>query len=849
MAKVTENHQCPVVLVVDDDDTARLWAQTSLGQAGFDVVEAADGLEALDVLQERRPDIILLDVEMPKLDGFGTCTRVRALPQFETVPILMVTGLDDTTSIDRAYAAGATDFATKPINWSILSHRLRYMLRSSEVVHKLATSQATLTNAQRIARLGNWEWELESNTMSWSDEVYRIIGLEPGAATPSVDTFLERVTSDQRDRIRTWFANASKTGQPANLTHLIFLPDGSERSVHHEAETIVDTAGKTTHLQGTLQDITERQRAEDKIHQLAYFDSLTSLPNRESFKERLRQKVARATHHANPFATLFIDLDDFKRINDTLGHAVGDLLLKAVAERLVGGVRTSDAVTRFADGHGEELVARLGGDEFTILVSDLQNSEDAAAVARRILAMLSKPFTLAGHEVFITPSIGIAVFPQDGEDAETLLKNADTAMYSAKRAGKNLYQFYDVSMNATALKRLTLDTHLRKALDQGEFVLHYQPQMDLVNGSIDAVEALLRWHNPELGMVSPAEFIPLAEENGLIIPIGEWVLRTACAQAKAWREDGLPLSRVAVNISALQFAQTDFIALIAQILQDTGLEPNGLELEITETLLAMDVERTVHTLSVLKDMGLQLSIDDFGTGYSSLSYLKRFPIDRLKIDQSFVRDIVSDPDDAAIAMAVIGLASSMNLGVVAEGVETEAQLQFLKDKRCHEVQGYYLSRPLPPDELVSLLRQQGGLPLGQRNEASTQQTVLLVDHDTNMMKAVTKVLEAESYRILTATNAREGLDLLALHDVGVVLSDYLMPGINGTDFLERVRRLFPQTIRIMLSGQTEMKSLIDAVNAGAIYKFLEKPVQTKLLQDTLREAFSVHEALALDSVE
>ncbi len=712
MSTETQTEPRPLVLVVDDDDTTRMLAHRSLELAGFEVQEGEDGIEALEALDRRLPDIILLDVDMPKLDGFATCARVRALPGGETLPILMVTGFEDPASIDRAYAAGATDFTSKPINWSLLNYRIRYLLRASETLksltrtaQELARSQASLDNAQRIARLGNWEWDAAENRMWWSDEVYRILALQPGAVDASLAAWLEQVHPDDRDAVKNWFAEAGKGLASTSVIHRILLPSGSECHVQHQTSSTNVTDSRSGLAYGTVQDVTERVLAEDKVRKLAYYDGLTNLPNRESFTERLTQEVARAKRHAWRLGILFLDVDDFKRINDTLGHSVGDLLLKGVAERLRDCVRVSDTVTRLDCAAGAHQVARLGGDEFTILLADLRYGEDAATVAARVVEKLSVPFTLAGNETYITPSIGIALYPEDGEDAETLVKNADTAMYFAKRAGKNRYQFYDESMNAVALRRLTLDGHLRRALERGEFALHYQPQMDLTTGCLDAAEALLRWHNPELGDISPLEFIPLAEENGMIIPIGEWVIRNACAQAKRWRDEGLCIRRVAVNVSVAQFVQANFAGLIRNALEAAGLEPDGLELEVTESLLAKDVEGSVRTLHALKAIGVQLSIDDFGTGYSSMSHLKSFPVDRLKIDRSFVKGVTSDPDDAAITMAVLSMAKSMHLGVVAEGVENQEQMDFFQEKLCEQVQGYYLSRPVPAEELGALVKE------------------------------------------------------------------------------------------------------------------------------------------------
>ncbi len=446
-----------------------------------------------------------------------------------------------------------------------------------------------------------------------------------------------------------------------------------------------------------------RRQAEDRIRQLAFFDEITGLPNRAFFKERLTQAMELARRHDRKLALLFLDLDNFKRINDTLGHSSGDILLNEVAKRLIMNLRASDAIAQGAPVADPENVARLGGDEFTVLLAEIRSATDAGTVASRLLSALGTPVQLGGHEVTVTGSIGLAVFPDDGQDAETLLKNADMAMYFAKREGRNGYQFFTQAMNAAALKRLTTENLLRRALERGELSLHYQPQMDVGQGTISGMEALLRWNSAELGPVPPLDFIPLAEETGLIIPIGEWVLRTACAQTKAWRDAGKALPRVAVNVSVRQFAQDGFPALVEQILGETGLPPEVLELEITESVLMKNGEGALTTLQELKKLGVQLAIDDFGTGYSSLSYLKQFPIDRLKIDRTFVCAVNTDPQDRAIATAVIAMADSMNLSVTAEGVETASQLEFLRDRQCDEVQGYYLSRPLPSGDAGKFL--------------------------------------------------------------------------------------------------------------------------------------------------
>jgi len=460
-----------------------------------------------------------------------------------------------------------------------------------------------------------------------------------------------------------------------------------------------------------------RRQAEDRVRQLAYFDDITGLPNRAFFKERLTQALELARRHERKLALLFLDLDNFKRINDTLGHSTGDILLNEVAKRLLVNLRVSDAILQGKPTADSKDVARLGGDEFIVLLGEIRQPTDAGLVATRLLESLARPVSLAGHDVTVTASIGVAVYPDDGETAETLLKNADMAMYFAKREGRNGFQFFTEAMNAAALKRLTTENLLRQALERGELSLHYQPQIDVAAGTLSGMEALLRWNSAELGPISPADFIPLAEETGLILPIGEWVLRTACAQAKAWRDAGASLPRVAVNVSVRQFAQDRFPALVEAVLRETGLEPQALELEITESVLMKDGAAALDTLRELKKLGVQLAIDDFGTGYSSLSYLKQFPIDRLKIDRAFVCAVNTDPQDRAITTAVIAMADSMNLSVTAEGVETADQLQFLKTRNCAEVQGYYLSRPLPAGDAERFLRTDRGTVAGDAGTA------------------------------------------------------------------------------------------------------------------------------------
>lgn len=441
----------------------------------------------------------------------------------------------------------------------------------------------------------------------------------------------------------------------------------------------------------------ERRRSEEQLAYMAQYDHLTGLANRALFKDRLEQALARTKRSGTLMALMCLDLNRFKAVNDTLGHGAGDLLLKEVAKRLEGCVRASDTV------------ARMGGDEFSIILDDLTEAQQIALVARKIIDNLARPFALDGHEAFVTTSVGIAVYPSS--DGASLVADADSAMYSAKEQGQNTFRFHTPEMNARARELLDMEGKLRRALDQEEFLLYYQPQVDLTTGRSVGTEALLRWRHPELGLVSPGKFIPVLEYIGMMVRVGEWVLRTACRQGQAWQRDGLPPLRMAVNLSARQLGKQDLIGLVAEVLRDTGLDPHCLELEITESLLMEDIASNSRLLNELKTSvgGLQVAIDDFGTGYSSLYYLKTLPIDVLKIDQSFIRDVTTDPDDATITTAIINLAHNIGLKVIAEGIETEGQLAYLREKVCDEGQGCYFSRPLPAEEFTELLEKEGSL--------------------------------------------------------------------------------------------------------------------------------------------
>lgn len=617
---------------------------------------------------------------------------------------------------------------------------------------------------------------------------------------------------------------ALRENQPARSVLRNYRKDGSLFWNELSLAPVCDAAGRATHFIGIIDDVTERVNYEMQLEHQANHDALTGLANRNLLGDRIEQAITYARRAERLVAVMLLDLDRFKVVNDSLGHGTGDALLKVVAQRLNACVRPGDTV------------ARLGGDEFVVVMADVAHENDVAPLVRNLLDSLANDMDINGHEVAATASVGIALYPRDG-DAASLLKNADVAMYRAKELGRNSFQFYTPEMNSRTLQRLELETGLRRALERNELELFYQPKVELRNGQVVSAEALIRWRHPQLGMVAPADFIPLAEETGLIVPIGEWVIGTACEQLKAWQKEGLPNISVAVNLSARQFEEEDLPRVVAQALRLNEVDAHCLELEVTESAVMRDPERTAATLRELKQVGVRLSLDDFGTGYSSLNYLKRFPIDTLKIDQSFVRDITTDPDDAAIAMAVISLAHSLRRRVVAEGVETEAQLNYLRRHDCDEIQGYYFSRPVPAAEFAALLREGRCLPPPAEAEGKAARTLLLVDDEPGIVAALQRLLRRDGYRILTATSAAEGLQLLALHDVQVVIADQRMPEISGTEFLSRVKEMHPGTTRIVLTGYTDLQSVTDAVNRGAIYKFLTKPWDDDRLREHVRDAF------------
>jgi diguanylate cyclase (GGDEF)-like protein/PAS domain S-box-containing protein len=801
------------VLVADDDLTMRLLAAKALQKAGFEVLEAQDGREALSLFDEHLPDIVMLDVMMPKADGFEVSGEIRRHPHGSLTPILMATGLDDLESIQRAYDAGATDFVTKPINWLILGHRVRYMLRASKSIEALQRSEAknrALLNAVpdlmlRVSRTGEllefkeaktfkafalkqedvgraiseilpiemahditrslhkvaetggihvsehgfaengtphicelrigpsgvdealaivrditerkaaekalrdseeryalasqgandglWDWDLRTNEIHFSPRWKRMLGYVETDIGNAPDDWFSRVHPDDVGRVKLELNVHMKGSSPHfESEHRLLHNDGTYRWMLCRGLAVRGSDGAPYRMAGSQTDVTERKNLSEQLLRDAFFDSLTKLPNRALFMDRLNHANARGKRLKNHrFAVLFLDLDRFKLINDSLGHMMGDELLVGVADRIGRLIRPGDTL------------ARRGGDEFVILIEDVRDVACTTMVAERIQNLFRTPFALDGREVFTTASIGIAVSSEQHGSPEELVRDADLAMYRAKAEERGSWVMFDPSMHESTIELLELENDLRRALERHEFRMFYQPIVHLETGTLASLEALIRWAHPTRGLVPPGSFIPIAEENGLIVPIGEWVLRDVCRQIRVWKDDGADV-RVAINLSIRQLKDRHLAAVLSQILAETGVSPESLDLEITESAVINNWEAVGASLSDLQAIGVRLCLDDFGTGYSSLSYLHRLPVTKLKIDRSFLEKMVSSEEHSGIVQTILDLAHRLKMDVVAEGIETEGQLAQLRQMNCKLGQGYLLARPMDEDAATSLVR-------------------------------------------------------------------------------------------------------------------------------------------------
>ena len=709
MNQSVENNR---ILLVDDDLVLRTMAAHVLATAGFAVAECDSGESCLALLAEQPVDLVLLDVLMPGIDGFETCRRLRANPATRDIAVVMLTGLESSDSIETSYQVGASDFVTKPIGWDLLVHRIRYNLRAVLMRHRLVASEASLADAQRLARLGSWQWWPREGRFECSDQFARMFNLSPAdrsRATPF--TLLQAVVPDNRAEVEAARRQAVQSGTAYNLRFHSLGSDGGVRFFREELQSTVDPDGQVSKLTVVTQDISVLAAQEEKIRFLTYHDQTTELPTRQYFVEVATHVLEQAARNRAECAVLYIDLDRFSAINAFFGNETGNEVLRTTAQRIVASIRAADIAGYARSPEGLEVAARAGGDEFLVMLSQPRRELNTTLVADRLLEALRAPIAVGGETVELTASIGIALFPRDGDSVDTLLEHAEYAMRNARNR-RDSFTYFDDSIGQAATRRIHREAELRRAIGKGEMVLHFQPKVDTSNGRIIGAEALVRWQHPEWGLLPPGEFIPLAEDSGLIVPLGQAVFSMACAQVAAWQAVGIwrPPLVVAVNLSAASFIDQNLVEQLLACTRHHGVAPASLCLEVTETALMENLDLATSRLIELRAAGFRISLDDFGTGYSSLNYLKRFPVDQIKIDRSFVSDITSDDQDAAIVAAIVTLASKFGLELVAEGTETLAQVEKLRDLGCTVAQGYYFARPMPAEQLGSLLASAGRLP-------------------------------------------------------------------------------------------------------------------------------------------
>ena len=694
-APPAEPEERPLVLVVDDDEHLRLLTATCLERGGFDVVEADDAVSALAIFQERRPALVLCDVVMPGMDGFELCCALRALPGGAHLPIVMMTGLEDMESIERAYAAGATEFCVKPVNWSLLPRHVRFILKASRTQEALSRSEERYALAARGASDGLWDWDLAADTVYYSPRWADLLGLEPGAVGQSIDDWLDRIHVEDGARVRAEL-NAHLEGRHERFEseHRIRTATGGCIWALVRGIAVRDERGRPLRMAGSLTDVSERTEALQRLEHNALHDALTDLPNRALFMDRLEHCMQRATRHPEErFAVLFIDLDRFKVINDSLGHVVGDRLLVDVGVRLTRLLRSG------------ETLARLGGDEFAVLIEDYGDEDTPKHVAERIHEALRTPIEIDGNSVTTTASIGITVNRDDYQRAEEMLRDADVAMYAAKSAGPGCSEFFSPDMHVRAMRSLEFEQSLRDAVDQNQLVNHYQPIVALDTGEISCFEALVRWEHPERGTLLPADFLDVAIDTGLIVPIGRRVMEDACRQLVAW-EQRYPHARdwsVSINLCALELMQPDLLDFIDDMLERVGLPARRMKLEVTERSLLGNLDAAHEVMIGLRERGIRMSVDDFGTGFSSFAYLQRLPFDVLKIDRSFISEVENDRDKCQIIQAMVRVAHELGLEVVAEGSEQRASIDCLRALDCEYAQGNLLAPAMSADALAELL--------------------------------------------------------------------------------------------------------------------------------------------------
>jgi diguanylate cyclase (GGDEF)-like protein/PAS domain S-box-containing protein len=825
------------ILIVEDEG-----AHAEAISRAFDAANHGVQIRLCSTLAEYRasmaadpPDIVLIDLNLPDGSALDALTCPAEEGDF---PVLIMTAHGNEEMAVAAMKAGALDYIVKSAQAFVsMPQSVERVMREWRLLQKQRQAELSLSESenrfrrilQEIPTIACQGYGADGTVHYWNLASELFYGYD---AREAIGRSLLELTipPEMREEVKNAMIRMAESGraEPAGEQSLL-RKDGSRITVFSSHAVVRKREGGTELFRLDI-DITERKLNEDQLEYLATHDELTGLANRALFHDRLEQSLHYARRSGRSVAVLLLDLDRFKIINDSLGHSFGDKLLTAVARRLDRVVRDTDTV------------ARLGGDEFVLLLAEVAGSDDVGLLAARILRDLADPYQIEGREVALGASLGISLYPRDSSDGATLIRNADIAMYRAKQEGGGVFSFFAPEMNHRAIETMEIESALRLALERGEFILYYQPKVDLGNGRISGCEALIRWRHPTRGMVAPADFIPLAEETGLIVPIGTWVLRESCRQLRAWQAAGLPITSVAVNLSARQFRREDLPRLVREILAETGLDPRLLELEMTESMVMADHARVVAVMEELTSLGVRLSLDDFGTGYSSFAHLSRFPINHLKIDRSFINQIVVDPNSATITTSIIAMAHRMRLRSIAEGVETEAQLAYLRRQGCDEIQGYLVSRPLPAEEYAALLLRDTCFTAEVGPDHGRTRTLLIVHDEPRSLDALQRALGGHDYRILIAGDAYEGLELLARENVQVVLSGQRMSRMSGSEFLDRVRVLHPDTVRVVISEHGDQEAVSRSPDQGELSSVLLEPLSDDLLRERIDDSFRFHEA-------
>ncbi len=870
----------PGPILIVDDEASNLAILKQILAVDYPLVFARNGHDGLVAARKHQPILVLLDIQMPDMDGYAVCRQLKAEPLTENIPVIFVSAMSEVGDEAAGFACGAVDYIIKPVSPALVHARVRThlsLVRAATLEHYVQQLELERVKTARLSRIQL----VLSGTNSAIVRIREPQALLREACRVAVThggfdiAWIGLVGTDGRDIT----LSASDVARPTPATGATFAPlapawgivrqvlDSGTPAVCEDASQYGDfgrhgsdartrgfqslvgiplcAPGRVlgvlvlyaqeagvfdeeeikllSELAGDISFALNAIDNEKRAHFLSYYSALTELPNATLFLDRLDQIVSGARRASNAAFVIILNLERFKQINDILGRHVGDQVLQTIAKRL------SEELERPC------TLAHLGADNFA-LAGDKGIDEDISTLCLQIIQMVGAMMTINGQTVQVSARLGVAVYPNDADDAESLFRNAEAALKQTKNVLAR-FHYYSQELNARIAEKVELEKLLRQAIDGEQFILHYQPKVDIRTGQIIGAEALIRWRHPVLGMVPPDKFISLAEDTGLIVPIGAWVIRTACAQQAAWRDAGVDIVPVALNLSALQFREGNVLDSVQQALRANALDASWIELELTETLVMQDAEAALQTMRAFCGLGLRLSLDDFGTGYSSLAYLKRFPFQYVKIDRAFVTDVTHNPDDAAIATAIIAMAHSLHMEVIAEGVETEAQLQFLRRRQCDYIQGYYFSKPVPADDFHTMLCE--GKHLDFTPSAAEQEcTLLVVDEDPAFLAAIRRSLRGEGYRVLTAAGGQEALDLLATETVQVVLCDQLVQKHGNKSFLGIVAQLYPDTMRIVLSGYTELHSVLDAVNRGEIYRFLTKPWDDNVLRQNIKDAFS-----------